>query len=181
MEASFTLKMQAKQLENEARRYQKEANKERNKARAELKKGNRATAQLYAQNATRFEQQAQVLLQQCAATTGHATDLRRAEATAQGAKSMGFATGKMKKITAEMNLEKMSDNRTKLDGMKQIHGAAHDILTQGEGDMEISAAADDLLAALEVENNEFAMMQISDIPQGVPVQAADPAKGYTAH
>ena len=173
--------MQAKQLEHEARRLQKEANKERNKAKAELKKGNRATAQMYAQNAIRFEAQAQTLLQQCAATTGYAADMRTAESTAQTAKTMGLATKGMADATKKVDLEKLSANRTKMDSYKQKAGAANDLLTQGEGDMEIAAGAEDLLASLEVENNEYAMMQISDIPQGVPVQTADPVKGFAAH
>ncbi|OHS92867.1 SNF7 family protein [Tritrichomonas foetus] len=173
---AFQVKMQAKQLEREAKRLQKEANKERAKAKAELKRGNRATAQLYAQNAVRYDQQATQLLQSCAATQGYATDMRQAEVQAQMAKTMGVATSGMAQSAQKVNLDKLSENRTKMDGLKQKMGAAHDLLTNGEGEMDLNAGADDLLSQLEAENAEDAMMQIADIPTGVPAMAA-PAAG----
>ena len=165
---SFQLKMQGKSLEREAKRLQNEAAKERRKAKAELKKGNRATAQLYAQNAVRYEQQATQLLQSCATTQGFATDMRQAQVSADMAKAMNSATVGMTKCSESVNLDKISANRAKMDGLKQRMGAANDLMNNTEGEMELNAGAEDLLSALEAENNEDAMMQIADIPTGIP-------------
>lgn len=120
-----------------------------------------------------------ILLILLAAANGMGADMRMAETTAEMAKTMENATIGMAKSANSVKLEQLSANRTKMDGLKRKMGAAHDLLTQGEGDIEIGAGAEDLLATLEAENNEFAMVQISDIPQGVPVQAAGPAKGLS--
>ena len=56
-----------------------------------------------------------------------------------------------------------------MDGLKQKLGAAHDLITNGEGDIDLNAGAEDLLSTLEQENAEYALMQITDIPSGVPV------------
>ena len=160
--------MQGKSLEREAKRLQNEAAKERRKAKAELKKGNRATAQLYAQNAVRYEQQATQLLQSCATTQGFATDMRQAQVSADMAKAMNSSTVGMTKCSESVNLDKISANRAKMDGLKQRMGAANDLMNNTEGEMELNAGAEDLLSALEAENNEDAMMQIADIPTGIP-------------
>lgn len=176
---TFEVKMQAKQLEREAKRMQKEANKERNKAKNELKRGNRATAALYAQNAVRYDQQATQLLQSVAATNGYATDMRQAQVSAQMAKTMAQATAGMEKSSKQVNLDKLSANRTKMDGLKQKMGAAHDLLTNGEGEMDLNAGAEDLLATLEQENAEDALTQIADIPSGQPLPNQGlPAQGF---
>lgn len=168
--------MQSKSLENEAKRLNKEATKERNKAKAALKKGNRGAAQLYAQNAVRYEQQAAQILQSASTTAGYATDLRAGAVTAQMAKNMNMATAGLEKNVKSVNLDKVSAQRTKLDGLKEKMGTANTLLT-GEGDIEVAAGADDLLTALEAENYEDAMMQLSDIPTGAPAMpAADPAQ-----
>ena len=168
---AFQLKMQSKQLENEAKRIQKEATKERNKAKAALKKGNRAAAQLYAQNAVRYDQQAAQLLQSASTTTGYATDLRQAQVTKQMAQNMTIATNGLAQNVKAVDLNKVSAQRTKLDGLKEKMGAAHELLA-GEGEMDLQAGADDLLAALEQENQEDALMQLNDIPQGLPAVPA---------
>ena len=166
---SFKVKMDGKSLEREAKRLQKEAIKERNKAKMELKKGNRSAAALYAQNAVRLEQQANSCLQSCAATQSYATDIRSAQVTADMARTMQTATNAMSKSANSVKLEKISANRTKMDGLKQKLGAAHDLITNGEGDIDLNAGAEDLLSTLEQENAEYALMQITDIPSGVPV------------
>ena len=168
---AFQLKMQSKQLENEAKRIQKEAAKERSKAKAALKKGNRAAAQLYAQNAVRYEQQASQLLQSASTTTGYATDLRQANVAAQMAKNMSVATQGMERNVQQVNLEKVSAQRTKLDGLKAKMGAAHELLA-GEDQMDLQAGADDLLSALEQENQQDVQMQLAEIPTGTPAIAA---------
>jgi charged multivesicular body protein 1 len=165
---SFQVKMQAKQLESEAKRLQKDANKERAKARAELRKGNRQTAALYAQNAVRYDQQANEILQNCAAVTGMATDMRSAEVTANTAKVAGVATAAISASSAKVNLATLSRNRAKMDGLKQHMGAAHELITNADGQEQVTAGAEDLLAALDEENNQYALMQIADIPEGVP-------------
>jgi charged multivesicular body protein 1 len=174
---SFQLKMQAKQLENEAKRMQKEAAKERNKAKAALKKGNRAAAQLYAQNAVRYDQQAAQLLQSAGTTSGYATDLRAGAVSAQMAKNMSMATAGLEKNVKAVDLNKVSAQRSKLDGLKEKMGATH-VLLAGEGDMELQAGADDLLSALEAENAEDSMIQLEEIPMGMQaVQAPQPPTG----
>jgi charged multivesicular body protein 1 len=183
MERSFQVRMQAKQLESEARRLLKDANKERQRAKTELSRGNRAAAALYAQNAVRYEQQANQLLQNASAVNGMALDMKAAQTTAQTAKTMGVATGAMAQATAHVDLTKLSKNRTRMDGLKQQMGAAHEMLTGGEGETQLQAGAEDLLAALEEENNALAMMALADIPEGIPGQAApaNPPARYTAH
>ncbi|KAK8895593.1 hypothetical protein M9Y10_024063 [Tritrichomonas musculus] len=176
---AFEVKMQAKQLEREAKRMQKEANKERNKAKAELKRGNRAAAQLYAQNAVRYDQQANQLLQSVAATNGYAVDMRQAQVSAQMAQTMAQATAGMEKSAKQVNLEKLSANRTKMDGLKEKMGAAQDLLVNGDGQMDLNAGAEDLLATLDAENAQEALTQIADIPMGQPiVNPGMPAQGY---
>ena len=174
---SFQVKMQGKSLEREAKRLQKEALKERKKAKAELKKGNRATANLYAQNAVRYEQQATQLLQSCATTQGFATDMRQAQVSADMARTMNRATAGMEKCSKAVNLEKISANRNKMDGLKAKMGAANDLMNNTEGEMELNAGAEDLLAALEAENNEDAMLQMADIPTGIPSMGEAQATG----
>jgi len=173
------LKLQAKQLENEAKRLMKDAAKEKTKAKAALKKGNRAAAQLYAQNAVRFEQQAQQILQSCATTTGFATDLRSGVVSANMAKNMSLATTGLEQTVQSVDLKKVADQKIKMDSLKQKMGAAHELITNGEGELEVSSGAEDLLLALEDENAEDAMLQIGDIPMGMPVQPAPsiPTKG----
>lgn len=179
---SFQMKMQGKELEREARRCQKEAAAQRKKAKLELKKGNRAAAQMYAQNAVRYDQQANSLLQNCSATQGFATDMRTAAVSAQMATTMQSAATGMEQCSKKINLEKVAANRTKMDGLKQKMGAAHELLVGGEGEMEIGAGAEDLLAALEAENAEDAMNQIADIPTGLPVgQVGVPNQGLRDH
>lgn len=180
MQRSFQVKMQGKQLENEAKKCMTEATKHRNKAKAELRKGNRAAAQMYAQSAMRFEQQANQLLQQAGATTSYAIDMRAAETTSQMAHTMALATTQMTETSKKINLDKVSANRSKLNTLKEKMGAAHDLLTVGEDDMEINAGAEDLLAALERENDEYAMAQISEIPQGIPDMNAYTQSQYGA-
>jgi len=154
-QASFNMKMQAKQLEREARNMQKAAQKERAKARMELKKGNRAAAQLYAQNAVRYEQQANTLLQGCAATNGYATDLRAGVVSAQMAQNMNKATAGLNSVVKKVDLQKVSAQRTKMDGLKAKMSTANELLVgQGESEMEVNACADDLLAQLEAENQQ---------------------------
>jgi hypothetical protein len=174
--ASFKVKMDAKQLENEARRLQKESLKERNKARAELKKGNRAQAAVYAQNSRRFEMQANQILQQAGAVTGFATDMRAAEVTAQTAGAMNAATKSMANSSAKVDITKLSANRQKMDGLKQQLGAANDLLCSTEGDVALEAGANDLLDALEQEN-AFSMMQLEEIPDGIPMSPASTLPG----
>jgi charged multivesicular body protein 1 len=179
---TLKVRMNAKQLESEAKRLQKQANQERTKARAELKRGNRAAASLYAQNAVRFDNQATQLLQNSAAVTGMGTDIHSAQVTAQTAQTMNVATAAIAGATKKVNLDQLAANRQKMDGLKQRMGAAHDLLCNGEGDMEVNAGADELLAALEEENNQMAMLQIADIPEGIPGQyAPGPAARTTAH
>jgi charged multivesicular body protein 1 len=168
MDLSFNLKMQGKQFENEAKRLQREALKERSKAKAELKKGNRAQAALYAQNAVRLEEQSKSLLQNSAAVGGYAVDVRAAEAIVQSAATMTTATRAMEAAGKKVNMEQLSLNRHKMDGVKQRLGAAHQFLTVGEGDTTIEAGANDLLDALEHENEQYALMQMDSIPQGIP-------------
>lgn len=164
MDASFQMKMQAKQLEREAKRMQKESLKEKNKAKAELKKGNRAAANLYAQNSIRYEQQANMLLQQAATANGYSVDLQAGKVNAQMAANMSKATAGLQQATAQVNLQKVSAQRTKMDGLKTRMATANELLTGSSDADGINAGADDLLQALENENFEEATMQISEIP-----------------
>lgn len=172
---SFQLKMQAKQLENEAKRMMKEANKEKAKAKAALKKGNRAAAALYAQNATRYEAQANQLLQSAGTTNGYATDLRAGAVAAQMARNMAQATTGLESNVKAVDVNKVSAQRTKLDGLKTKMAAANELLT-GEDDLEAQAGADDLLAALEAENAADAELQLDAIPMGTVSVPAESAK-----
>lgn len=113
------------------------------------------------------------------AVAGYATDLRIAGVTADLAKILNTTTQQMEALTKKMNLPKMSGDRTTLDGLKQIIGAAQDLLTQGEGQVETQAAADSLLAALEDEITESAMIQISDIPSTTPLPVGAPPRAQT--
>ena len=167
-EKTFQMKMQAKQLEREARRLQKSANAERKKAKQELKRGNRAAAQLYAKNAVLYEQQANQILQNASAAHGYAADIQTAQVTAEMSKTLDQAQRGMSSAAKQINTEKLAANRTKMDGLKQNLGAAQDLLTNGEGQLDINAGAEELLQNLEAENAEDAMMQIADIPTGIP-------------
>ena len=164
MDTDIQLRMQAKQLEHEARRCQKESGKDRNKAKAELKKGNRGMAQMYAQTSVRADGQANTLLQQSAAVTAQRMDLQMARTTAETAKTMDLATKAMGDATKRVDLEKLSANRTKMDGLRSQLGAANDLLTMGESQLDVQAGVDALLGNLEAEINEEAMLQITSIP-----------------
>lgn len=164
MDPEFALRMQAKQLEHEARRCQQESGKDRNKAKAELRKGNRGMAQMYAQTSVRADGQASTLLQQSAAVTAQRIDLQMARTTAETAKTMDIATKAMADATKRVDLEQLSANRTKMDGLRSQLGAANDLLTMGEAQLDVQAGADALLGNLEAEIQEEAMMQIAGIP-----------------
>ena len=175
---SFQLKMQGKQLENEAKRLQKEAGKERAKAKAAMKRGNRSAASLYAQNAVRYEQQAASILQSASTTNGYATDLRASAVAAQMSKSMDIATNGLEKHVNAVDLNKVSAQRSKLNGLKEKIGATHELLV-GEGDLELQASADDLLSALEAENMEDQVLQLDEIPGDFPASTEpNSATGY---
>lgn len=165
---SMRLRMQAKQQEVEARRLMKESQKERSKAKAALKKGNRPAANLYAQNAVRYEQQANKLLQNSAASVGMMTDVQAAETSAQMARAMGVTTSQMGKISNQINMDKVSADRGKMDELKDRMSTAHELLTHGNDALELEAATSDALAALEDEiyaENEVAM---EEPPMSIP-------------
>ena len=169
--ASFNMKMEAKSLEREARNMQKQAQKERTKAKQELKKGNKAAAQLYAQNAIRYEAQANTLLQGSAATNGYATDLRAGVVNAQMAQNMAKATSGLDRAVKKVDLQKICAQKTKMDGLKTKMSAANELLVGiGDSELETQAGTEDLLAQLEAENQQDAIMQIEQIPQGFPSQ-----------
>lgn len=165
------LRMQAKQFENEAKRLNKEATKERNKAKAALKKGNRAAAQLYAQNAVRYEQQANNLLQSAATTQGYATDIGAARVTAQMNRNMAVATHGLQQNVAAVNVDKVAAQRSKLDQLHDKVNVANQLVT-GESDLSVQAEGDDLLAAIEMENMEEMSAAMDEIPMGAPAVAA---------
>lgn len=158
-------------MESESKRLQKQAQKERQKAKMELKKGNRANAALYAKNAMLYDQQATQMLQNVSATNGFASDMRQAQVEAQMAKTMQTAMHGMQKNVKKIHLSKLSANRTKMEGLKQKMGAAHDLLTNGDGEMTLNAGAEDLLATLDAENEQDALSQLADIPNGQPMAA----------
>lgn len=164
------IKMQALQLQNEAKKILKECVKERTLAKNDLKRGNRATATLHAQNAVRYEQQAKQILQNAAALNGYASDMQQAQTQAKMSQTMDQAAKEMQKNAKQTNLNQLSANRTKMDGLKQNMGAAHNLLTQGDGDMDLQANADDLLSNLEDEVTFDAMSAQPAIPQGQPIQ-----------
>ena len=173
------IKMQAAQLQSEAQKVLKECVKERLIAKNDLKKGNRQTAALHAQNAVRYEQQAKQMLQNVAALNGYAINLEQAQTSASMAKTMNQAASSIQKNEKQTNLNQLSANRTKMDGLKQNMGAAHDLLTNGEGQMDLNAGAEDLLATLEAENAEDALTQIAEIPNGQPmINPGMPVQGY---
>lgn len=163
------IKMKATQLQNEAQKVLKECVKERLIAKNDLKKGNRATAALHAQNAVRYEQQAKQMLQNVAALNGYATNLQQAQTSASMAQTMNQAANSIQKNQKQTNLNQLSANRTKMDGLKQNMGAAHDLLTNGEGQMDLDAGADDLLATLETEVTMDHAAQMPTIPHGQQV------------
>lgn len=177
MTRAFQIRGQAKQLEREARRLLKESNKERQRVKSELSRGNRATASLYAQNAVRYQQ----LLQSAAAVNVMVLDMKAAHAAARTAKTMGVAAGAMRQATAQVNLAQLSKNHTKMDGLKQQMGAAQEMLI-GEGEVQLQAGGEALLAELEEENNALAMMAIATIPKGILGLPAPTNQGrYSAH
>jgi hypothetical protein len=120
--------------------------------------------------------QAQQFLQQSGAVSGFATDMRSAEVTAQTAGAMGAATHAMEAAGAKVNIAQLSANRQKMDGLKQELGAANVLLCSTEGDPGLEAGANDLLDALEQEN-EFAMLQLEQIPDGQVFAPAATAPG----
>ena len=160
------IKMQATQLQNEAQKVLKECVKERLIAKNDLKKGNRATAKLHAQNAIRYEQQAKQMLQNAATLNGYAADMQQAQTQASMAQTMNQTASEMQKSSKQTNITQLSANRTKMDGLKQNMGAAHDLLTNGEGAMDLNAGADDLLSTLETEVTMDHMAQMPEIPLG---------------
>ena len=169
MDPSFELKMQAKQLEHEARRMQKDANKQRALAKKELKKGNKPAATLYAQNAVTYERQANMLLQNAAAANGYSIDVRAGEVNAKMANNMSKATTALNQNAGKVDIGKLAAKRTQMDGLKNKMQAANELIIGGEPE-EITAGTDDLLAQLEAENVQEAMIQVSEIPgsTGIP-------------
>jgi hypothetical protein len=111
---------------------------------------------------------------------GMGIDIQAAQTTTQTANTMRVATQAIGQASKAINIDQLAADRQRMDGLKQRLGAAHDLLTNGEGDMEVNAGAEELLTALEEENNQLAMLQIADIPEGVPTYTV-PGQPTNAH
>jgi 5,10-methylenetetrahydrofolate reductase len=170
MDNAFTLQMQGKQLENEARRLQRESAKARNQARQYLKRGFPKQAKVHAQNSYRLEEQAKQLLKQAGAILGFAIDLRAAEVTAQTAAMMNTA---VVSIEAAVNLTQLAANREEMARHMADLAEANKALCSTKGEPSLQAKTDELLDALEQEN-EAELLQLDPIPVGPPQWAVRP-------
>jgi hypothetical protein len=95
-------------------------------------------------------------------------DIQKAEVNSQTAEMMKTANRAIENAMKNVNLDELAKVRHRMDGLKQQGGAVHELIVNGEGDMEINAGAQDLLAQLEEENNQMMMMEMAEIPQGIP-------------
>lgn len=153
--------MQAKQLENEAKRLLIQSDIERNKARNELKKENRAAAKIYAENAVRYGHQAEFLLQNACAIQGYNANARQIQNQVGMIKTMNTAANHFQKTASQIHLSKISKEHTKKEEIKQKVNDAHDILTKSQSQELINAQAESLLASL---NNEVMQEPALNIP-----------------
>lgn len=163
---AFHIRMQAKQLENEAKKMQKEAQKERTKAKNELKRGNRACAELHAKNSVRYEQQARDLLQQVATLNGYGIDMRSATVSSGMANNLHTATKSMSESMAKTNIHKVAAQKEKHNALKDKIGSANKIVS-GQEDNLVKDETVSLVSQLEQENEADALI-MCDIPQSMP-------------
>lgn len=161
---SFEMRMQSKQLEREAKKASKEALKQRNLAKKELARGNRAAAQLYAQNAIRYEQQANQLLQNCSAISSMATDINTAETTGKMAHMQSVATSELNQKVSQIDPNKVAAQRVAYDAHKSNLNAVNDIITNPEGQQDLAMGADNILDSLYDEIAMDQEAQLSQIP-----------------
>lgn len=164
---SMRMKLEGKSLENEAKRLLKEAQKEKMKAKQAQKKGQIASARLFATNAVRYEKQAQQLLQSSATTNGYAVDVRNGAVAAQMFQNMNKATSGIEAHMKKIDVQKVSATRTKMNGLKESISTANTLLN-GEDDLELVDGAEGLLEQLEMENMADVDLNLEAIPSGVP-------------
>lgn len=159
-EIIFKLKFQAKMLEKQAQRENKNALKERNIAKRHLAKGERSFAQLHAQNSTRASQMAEFLMQQASKVNGMACDVQMAQIQASTAKTLGAACKEMEKYIGTMDVEKIAAVAVKYDRIRGKVQAANEVMQPN--DEMVGLGSESLLTLLE---NEIEQEQLVDMPE----------------
>ncbi|OHS98024.1 SNF7 family protein [Tritrichomonas foetus] len=160
---------QAQELEREAKENMVESMKERKLAKIELKRGNRAAAQLHAQNCIRYEKSSKDMLLNVSSLKSMISDLIQSQNTEKMAENMNQTTKEMSKAAAQTNIQKVSENRNQYDQNRTRMQTAHQLLTNEEGQEDLNAMADGVIDLLDVENIEDANAAINDIPIGMGV------------
>ena len=161
-ETIFQLRFQAKMLEKQAQRENKEAMKERNIARRHLAKGERDFARLHAEKSARASQMAQFLAQQSSKVHGMACDVQMAQIQAKQAKILNSAVKEMEKSLKNMDLEKIAAVAIQYDKLRGKVGEANELIAPT--DESIGVGSDALLSDLMNEIEQEQMVNMPSIP-----------------
>ncbi|OMH80787.1 Vacuolar protein-sorting-associated protein 46 [Zancudomyces culisetae] len=158
----FNIKFQAKLLQKQSRKAEKEEKKELQKLKTSMQKGNRESARIYAENAIRKKREAIDLLQFSSRVEAMASRLQTANTMGKLTASMGVVVKGMERAMETMNLEKMSQIMDRFEERiedldvqtgymeSSIKGATALGTPQDEVDLLLQKVADE--AGLEVNN-----------------------------
>lgn len=166
-EVLFKLKFQAKMLEKQAQKENKNAMKERNIAKRHLAKGERNFAMLHAQNATRSTQLATFIMEQASKVNGMACDVQMAQIQAQSAKTLSAACKEMEKYIGTMDLNKIAAVSVKYDKIRGKMQTANEVMQPT--DEMVGLGTESLLSMLEQEIEQEQLADIAPIPSTIPV------------
>ena len=159
LDLQLQLRLQAKRLEKESLKEEKNATKERNKAKAALQKGDRGFAQLYAQNAVKAEQLSRFLLEQSAKVSSIVADLKMADMQKTMAKQMETVVKDLEKSVGTLNLQNIAASTLKYDQLKGKVSQTNELTSPIPLDLEHESI--DMLG--DLENEIMAEMDL-DIP-----------------
>lgn len=146
---------------------QQQSSKERSLAKSEMRKGNKAMAQLHAQNAIRFEQQANMILQNACGVHAVRIDIAKAKATRDMVAMQEEAAKQMEQVVKKIDPVKVTKTQMRMDATKEKVGVVNQVMNPAG---TVDAGAEDLMAALENEISVEGLNAAVNIPQGQPVQ-----------
>jgi hypothetical protein len=165
MDMIFTFKMQAKTLEKQALKEQRNAEKERRIARQHLAKGERAFADHHAQASCRAKLMAEFYLKNSGAISSMVADMQMAQIQKGMAKALGDAAKKMDQYIGKMDLAKIAETTLQYDKLRGKVGTAHSLVAPTDESVEVGANAlvESLLDELDTEQ----MLAMGEIPGSV--------------
>jgi len=162
----FKLRFQAKMLEKQAQRENRNAAKERTIARRHLAKGERPLAALHAANSTRATQMSAFYAENAGKVQGMACDVQMAQIQKGMAKTLASTVKQMEQSMGEMDPAHIAAIAVKFDAIRGKTAQAQAIITPT--DESVGIGSESLLRDLEMEVEQE---QLMDLP--VPMAPAE--------